>query len=172
MIVSMDIGLGLIATYVTGQYFQLLWWHFIFISPFFALFPDYDLIYAKLAGGSDHGHKDYFFHWPIVMIPLGFLLGWWFHPWIPWPIIPSHITLHLLHDSVEPDGVIAWKAPIDNKTYYRFSLKHPFYTAHKVIKPNTISGWMSEFYLRPTAESITSMIVLATGIVLTGMYLL
>ena len=184
MVASADMGSGIILTYLLGKAFslQVNWWVYG-LGIFFALAPDVDVPLQKLLGGKiDSKHRE-ITHYPIVVISLGILSaglpGFLNDSPLFWPALAaSCLFAHFLHDSIGEANRwgVKWLAPFSDNQYQLFMRKVPtepmrlfcVWTPAELakVKLHSLEDWLRDYYLKPTGESVASIVWLAIALMI------
>lgn len=142
-------------------------WHYI-LALFISVVPDVDIIFDIFIHQKkvDSKHRNYLTHWPIPMLIIGFITGYFFNGIFPWHIaIPLILLMHFIHDTVGCSGSLLWLAPFSFKPFWIVWRKGRI----KILReasPNVLLDEFLENYTKPTIEMITSWTIFGTGFAL------
>lgn len=128
----------------------------------FTLLPDI-LDLMKERGLTDIKHKENITHFALIIIPIFILLA------ILSPFWATFISLcllcHFIHDSFQSHGSIKWLAPFSQKNIHFIEKVNGkiklicIWDNHELMSRNMDPHeWLEKYYLRPTVESIISIL--------------
>jgi hypothetical protein len=139
----LDIGAGIIAALVVHLIFNVpLTALFITSGVLFALLPDVDYILHIIKGGGSknaHTHRDLFHH-PLIFIPIGTLVFWWYNPLYA-VLFALCSFLHFFHDSIGLGWGVQWLSPLNDRHYSFFYLYQPRDRQEKLPQRKLLYSW-------------------------------
>ena len=122
----LDFGLGIISSIMVSRIFDIpLSWWFVLLGIGFAIIVDLDFLVYQIRAGDPkmaYQHRE-LLHYPLLYIPLGTLMLWFFS--VPYAMLFIFSSLfHFLHDSIGIGWGVQWLYPFNTDHYnffYRYS---------------------------------------------------
>lgn len=170
----LDIGLGIVSAILISKIFSLkLSTGLILYGILFALFPDIDFLIGLLSKKT-YQRRDSLTHYPLLYLPLGWIILWLSLEKIMASLFILATFLHFLHDGIGTSWGLKWLYPFKEKWYKFFGRKFgelkflASWTPEELgrdVQLHRQDRWIRESYFRPSPILITEVVGLLIAIV-------